>query len=162
MTELDSLDISILNLLQADNFMPQRDIGDKIGLSAAAVQRRIKRLTDTGFIISNTSVLDSQKLGNLITICVTVAMENEKIESIDEAKSLFKSCPEVQQCYYVTGDTDFILIVVVPSMHYYEQLCRRLFFANPNIKRFRSFIATDLVKIGSTITLDHLKNPRSR
>ncbi|SOD18994.1 Lrp/AsnC family transcriptional regulator [Pedobacter xixiisoli] len=162
MTELDSFDISILNLLQADNFTPQRDIGDKIGLSAAAVQRRIKRLTDTGFIVSNTSVLNSQKLGNLITICVTVAMENEKIESIDEAKSLFKSCPEVQQCYYVTGDTDFILIVVEPSMHHYEQLCRRLFFANPNIKRFRSFIATDLVKIGSKITLDHLKAPKRK
>ncbi len=160
MTELDTFDISILNLLQKDNFTPQRDIGDKIGLSAAAVQRRIKRLTETGFIMTNTSVLNSQKLGNLITICVTVAMENEKIESIDEAKFLFKSCPEVQQCYYVTGDTDFILIVVVPSMHYYEQLCRRLFFANSNIKRFRSFIATDLVKIGSNITLDHLKEAR--
>lgn len=160
MTELDSFDISILNLLQADNFTPQRDIGDKIGLSAAAVQRRVKKLTETGFIVSNTSILNSQKLGNLITICVTVSMENEKIQSIDEAKSIFKSCPEVQQCYYVTGDTDFILIVVVPTMHYYEQLCRRLFFANNNIKRFRSFIATDLVKIGSTITLDHLKKPR--
>lgn len=155
--ELDSFDIAILNLLQTDNFIPQRDIGDKIGLSAAAVQRRIKRLTETGYIMANTSILNSQKLGNLITICVNVEMESERIQAIDETKAIFKSCPEVQQCYYVTGDTDFILIVVVPSMHYYEQLCRRLFFANNNIKRFRSFIATDLVKIGSQIDIDHLK-----
>lgn len=158
MNSLDTFDIAILEMLQADNFTSQRDIGDKIGLSAAAVQRRIKRLTETGYIMANTAVLNSQKLGNLITICVNVEMESEKIEAIDETKAIFRACPEVQQCYYVTGDTDFILTIVVPSMHYYEQLCRKLFFANPHIKRFRSFIATDLVKIGTKITLDHLKH----
>ncbi|TGR95743.1 Lrp/AsnC family transcriptional regulator, partial [Mesorhizobium sp. M2E.F.Ca.ET.209.01.1.1] len=56
--------------------------------------------------------------------------------------------PQVQQCYYVTGEADFILVVTVATMADYETLTRRLFFANNNVKRFRTFVAMDRVKVG--------------
>jgi len=67
---------------------------------------------------------------------------------IDQAKQDFATASEVQQCYYVTGEADFVLVVVVASMADYESLARRLFFGNHNVKRFRTFVAMDRVKVG--------------
>ena len=71
----------------------------------------------------------------------------------DAAKRDFASVPEVQQCYYVTGEVDFMLVVVVPTMEAYEAFTRRMFFGNNNVKRFRTFVAMDRVKVGLSVPL---------
>ncbi|WP_270087204.1 Lrp/AsnC family transcriptional regulator [Sphingobacterium sp. SYP-B4668] len=154
MEELDTFDLAILNLLQKDNMRAQRDIGEEIGLSAAAVQRRVKRLKETRVIQSNVAVIDRAKVGRPISLFVEVTLDNERIELIDEAKESFKNAPEVQQCYYVTGEVDFVLIVLVTTMHDYELLTRRLFFSNSNIRNFKTFVAMDIVKCGLSVPLD--------
>ncbi len=72
---------------------------------------------------------------------------------IDAVKREFASAPEVQQCYYVTGEADFVLVIVVPTMTDYEALTRRLFFGNDNVKRFRTLVAMDRVKVGLSVPL---------
>jgi len=140
-----------------DNGISQRDIGEQIGLSAPAVQRRIRRLHNTGVIRANVAVIDPDKVGRPITLLVEVVMEAEKIDLLDAAKEHFKRAPEVQQCYYVTGGTDFILVIVVDSMHAYEELTRRLFFSNDNIRHFKTFVAMDRVKTGMELPLTLLR-----
>jgi Lrp/AsnC family transcriptional regulator, leucine-responsive regulatory protein len=151
MNDLDHFDLSILEILQKNNLTPQRDIGDRIGLSAAAVQRRIKKMRETGFIKADVSVIDTEKLSHSVTIIVEVFLERDKIDLIDEAQTLFTSAPEVQQCYYVTGESDFVLIIVVSSMKEYEQLTRRIFYSNENIKHFRTLVSMNTVKSGLEI-----------
>lgn len=90
MDNLDHFDIKILSILQEDNLLPQRDIGEKIGLSAAAVQRRIKRMRKAELIQKDTIILDREKIGQPITLIVEVELENEKINLIDEAKSFYQ------------------------------------------------------------------------
>ncbi|WP_246642493.1 Lrp/AsnC ligand binding domain-containing protein [Rhizobium croatiense] len=70
---------------------------------------------------------------------VEVEMHSESGATHDATKKSFAEAPEVQQCYYVTGEVDFILIVVIRTVGDYEAMTRRLFFANKNVKRFRSF-----------------------
>ncbi|GLS20292.1 AsnC family transcriptional regulator [Labrys miyagiensis] len=154
--ELDSFDIAILAILQRDNQTPQRLIGERVNLSAPAVQRRIKRLEADGFIRANIAVLDPARLGQRLTIVVNVDLESERVDLIDEAKRSFLAEAQVQQCYYVAGETDFVLILNVGSMTEYEGLTRRLFFANPNIKRFRTFVAMDRVKVGLGVPLNEV------
>ncbi|THF53127.1 Lrp/AsnC family transcriptional regulator [Flavobacterium supellecticarium] len=156
MENLDKFDLAILKVLQKDNLTPQRTIGESIGLSAAAVQRRIKRMRETGVISADITVINREKVGRMITLFVEVKMDSEKIELIDQAKNSFRSAPEVQQCYYVTGETDFVLVIVTPSMYDYEQLTRRLFFSNKNIKSFRTIVTLDIVKEGLEIPLDFI------
>lgn len=150
---MDQFDIAILDILQIDNQTSQRTIADRIGLSAAAVQRRIKRMREDGTIKREVTILNPKHFGDPITILVEVTLENEKIELIDQAKKSFVESPEVQQCYYVTGETDFFLVIVVPSMSEYERLTRRLFFGNENIKSFRSLIAMGIEKQGFQLPL---------
>lgn len=153
---LDRLDYKILEALQTDNHTPQRDIGDKIGLSAAAVQRRIKKMRELGIIEKNVSVIDRDKIGNNVTILVEIFLESERIALIDELKRDFSLVPEIQQCYYVTGDSDFFIVMIVPSMTYYENLTRKIFFANENIKRFRTIVVMGITKNSLEIPLDLL------
>lgn len=150
---LDRTDRAILNLLQRDNKMSQRKIAELVNLSAPAVQRRIKRLEETGVIQANVAVIDPTKVGQPIILFAQVAMESERTDLYEMAKRSFVAEPEVQQCYYVTGEADFMLVISVRSMSDYEALTRRLFFQNNNVKHFRTFVAMDRVKVGLSIPL---------
>lgn len=150
---LDAFDLAILEILQRDNATPQRVIGQAVNLSTPAVQRRVRRMEEAGVIRANVAVLDPVKVGQALTLFVEIEMISETAALIDAAKRVFLAVPEVQQCYYVTGDFDFVLIMVVPSMAVYEQLTRRLFFGNNNVKRFRTLVAMDCVKVGLSVPL---------
>lgn len=151
---LDKFDKEILAILQQDNMTSQRDIGEKIGLSAAAIQRRIKRMREEKVIVANISVIDPEMMGAQILLFVEIELDTDKIELIDEIKSSFENTPQVQQCYYVTGEVDFVLMMVVKSMKEYEALTRELFFSNTNIKRFKTFVNMHTVKTGLQIPID--------
>lgn len=156
---LDRFDRAILDILQHDNRTSQRVIGEAVNLSAPAVQRRIKRLEDTGVIRGNVALVEPASVGQSITIFVEVEFIRETSELIDAAKRAFSDTPQVQQCYYVTGEADFMLVIVVASMAEYEQLTKRLFFQNPNVKKFRTFVAMDRVKAGMTVPLAPTDGP---
>ena len=150
---LDAFDLAILRILQSDNATPQRVIAETVNLSAPSVQRRIRRMEETGVIKANIAVIDPAKIGQSITIFVEVEVISETADLIDAAKRDLAAAPEVQQCYYVTGEADFVLVIVVPAMGDYEALTRRLFFGNNNVKRFRTFVAMDRVKVGLSVPL---------
>ncbi|SEF80263.1 transcriptional regulator, AsnC family [Bosea lathyri] len=151
---LDSFDLAILEILQRDNTTPQRVIGEAVNLSAPAVQRRIKRMEEDGVIRANVALVDPDRVGQSITIFVQVEMISETADEIDAAKREFLAAREIQQCYYVTGEADFVLVVMVATMADYEALTRRLFFGNNNVKKFRTFVAMDRVKVGLTVPLE--------
>lgn len=142
-----------MRIIQKDNYTPQKEIGEQIGLSAAAVQRRIKKMTDSGVISRNVAVIDREQIGKFVTLIVEVIMERDKLIDVEAAKETFRNAPEVQQCYYVTGNADFMLVILVPSMHDYELVTHRLFFNNPNIKNFKTYVCMNLVKTGISLPI---------
>lgn len=148
MTPLDSFDLAILRLLQANNLTPQREIGAAVNLSAPSVQRRIRRMEAEGVIAANVAVVSPEAVGLPLTIVVQVELVSETPTDIDAAKAAFRAAPEVQQCHYVTGEVDFVLIVVVESMAAYEDFTRRLFFQSGNVRKFRTMVSMDRVKNG--------------
>jgi DNA-binding Lrp family transcriptional regulator len=153
MTQLDEFDRKILRLVQSDNLMPQREISERVGLSAPAVARRLQRLRSTGVIRRDISVVNEGALGRPLTIVVEVTTENERLDLIDEMKRRFASCPQVLQCYYVTGETDFILVMNASDMDEYASLARQLFFNGGNVKSFRTCVAMEKVKTDGPVPL---------
>lgn len=149
---LDAFDLAILRLLQQDCTRPQREIGEAVNLSTASVQRRIKRMEKDGVISRQSAEIDPKAVGLALTIVVEVELQVETAGRIDEIKQSFQAAPEIQQCYYVTGEVDFILIVIVRDMSDYEDLTQRLFFSNENVRRFRTLVAMDRTK--STLQLN--------
>ncbi|ABQ68230.1 transcriptional regulator, AsnC family [Rhizorhabdus wittichii RW1] len=152
--DLDSFDRKILRILQRDNMTSQREIAYQVNLSAAAVHRRIHRLHADGIVTANMAVLSPSKIGRPISVIVELEVESERPEELDQVKRSLAAAPEVQQCYYVTGEVDFIVIVSVADMSEYEEITKRLFFANPNIKKFRTYVAMDRVKTSFEMPVD--------
>lgn len=150
-TELDRFDRSILAIVQQNNLTPHRVIGERVGLSAPAVTRRLGRLRESGIIRRDVSVVDGTAVGRSLVLIVQVAADSEQIDQLDAMRNAFKACPQVQHCYYVTGEADFTLIFNVSDMHEYEQLTRNLFIENPNVKRFTTFVAMETVKAGQEV-----------
>jgi len=160
MNGLDRFDLEILRIIQKDNLTPQRKIGEMVNLSAAAVQRRIKRMHENGVIKADVSIIDPSLIGCPITIVVEVEMQHDRKELTIQAKHKFSSCKQVQQCYYVTGDVDFVLIINVATMVEYEALTQELFFDNENVKRYKTFVALDRVKVNLELPLPEWVNIR--
>jgi DNA-binding Lrp family transcriptional regulator len=150
---LDAFDLKILRLVQIDNQTSQRIIADKIGLSPPAVARRLQQLRENGVIQRDISVIDEAAVGRPLTIVVEVTTENERLDLLDAMKERFLACPQVRQCYYVTGDMDFILIMNVRDMEEYTELTRTLFFAGGNVKSFRTCVSMENVKTNGAIPL---------
>lgn len=87
-------------------------------------------------------------MGYPLTIIATVEVESEQIDLLDAMKRSFAQCPEIQQCYYVAGEWDFVLILTVRNMEAYTALTRQLFFSNNNVKRFKTLVSMSSVKVG--------------
>lgn len=151
---LDRFDLAILDILQADNTTPQRAIAHAVNLSAPAVQRRIQRLKDSGVIRANVAVLDPVKVGKPLTIVLEVHLDNERPDRTAPLRARIAAEDAVQQCYSVTGEADYLLVVNVASMADYEALTRRLFEGDDNIKRFRTSVALASLKTGLRVPLD--------
>jgi DNA-binding Lrp family transcriptional regulator len=147
---LDAYDHQLLAILQKDNRTPLRVLAEQVHLSTAAVQRRIRRMEETGVITANAAVVDPDKVGQVITILVEVHAERTQTPDLDAMKAAL-SGPEVQQCYYVTGDADFVLVLTVSTMAEYEALARRLFYDNKNVQWFRTVVVMDRVKVGLNV-----------
>jgi DNA-binding Lrp family transcriptional regulator len=144
---LDDLDRRLLAAVQADARLSQSALGARVGLSPAAVNRRLRRLTVDGFITRTTAVLAPESLGYPLTVIAQVEVESEQAEALDQVQEAFVACPQVQQCYNVTGDCDFVLVFLVRDMHQYLELTRRLFYADANVKRFKTLVVLDRTKV---------------
>ncbi|MGY6656809.1 Lrp/AsnC family transcriptional regulator [Amycolatopsis roodepoortensis] len=152
--DLDRMDVAILACLQSDARTIAEHIGAKVGLSAAAVQRRIKRLRETGVIEREVAVLSPRALGLSMTFVVMVEMERENLAVLDGFRRQVLADDNVQQCYYVTGNADFVLVVTCRDMADFETFTRRMFFDNPNVRHFTTSVAMDRVKTGLTLPLE--------
>lgn len=106
---------------------------------------------ERGVIARNSAVVNPDTIPLTITAIVELQLRDERAMTVDAAKTIFRNAPEVQQCYYVTGGTSFILIIVTSDMRTYEALTRQLFATNDLVASYRTLIALDKVKTGTGI-----------
>ncbi|MEO0635073.1 MAG: Lrp/AsnC family transcriptional regulator [Pseudomonadota bacterium] len=145
-TALDQTDRDILTALQKDARVSADMLAEQVGASRSSVQRRLKRLNESGVIIREVAQIDPDRVDAQMTFIVEVELERERVDLLDEFKRSMMALDAVQQCYYATGHADFILIVLAKSMKDYDQLTRQVFIENPNIRRFATSVVVDRVK----------------
>lgn len=153
MSELSKNDLIILRLLQENAREKLETIAFETGLSVATVQRRIKHLKSEGVITGETAIISPDAVGYTMTFLILVELERERVDQVDAFRRKIKAEPQVQQCYYITGDADFALIALAKDMQDFETLTNRLFFDDANVKRFRTSVAMNRTKIGLTVPL---------
>lgn len=143
---MDEKDLEILHLVQGNARLTAEAISLDVGLSAPAVQKRLKKMRESGVIEREIAVLSQTKLDRNMTIIVEVILERESRAHLDAFKRKMRHAACVQQCYYTTGEADFVLILIVRDIQEYERFTEENFFDESNISRFKTSVVMDRVK----------------
>lgn len=144
---LDDFDHRLLALLQRDAGRTLTALGEEVGLSASAVQRRIARYRASG-LLQQIAVLEPELLGNPVIAIVWVTMEREPARQRNAFPNRMRAAPEVQQCYQVAGELDYLVIMATPSLADYRRAAERLFKDDANIRRYDTHLVFETVKHG--------------
>ncbi|GAA6193657.1 Lrp/AsnC family transcriptional regulator [Phaeobacter sp. NW0010-22] len=144
---MDDKDLQILRLVQSNARLTAESISQDVGLSPPAVQKRLKKLRETGAIEREIAVVSPAKVGREMMIIVEVILERENLAHLDAFKRRIRTADCVQQCYYTTGEADFVLILTVKDIKEYEQFTQTHFFEESNISRFKTSVVMDRVKV---------------
>lgn len=151
---LDAIDKKILNILQKDNQITNLALAEMVNLSPPPCLRRVKRLREMGVIVKDVSLVDPFKVGQKIIVFVDITLEKQREDLLAHFERKMMEQPEVMQCYFVSGDTDYILILNVTDMQHYNEFARRVIANEANIKVFRSSFCLQRVKYETHIMLN--------
>ena len=144
--DLDDFDRRLLTLLQSDAGQTAEQLAGNVGLSASAIQRRLKRLRESGVIIRETAILDPKSLGSPVFFITSLQIEREHPELIAQLRTWLMGQEQVQQAFLVTGQGDFVLVVTAPNAESYEALMARLISENPNVRCFTTSLVLNVIK----------------
>lgn len=148
MEPIDDFDRKILGLVQIDCQMKAEAIGDLVGLSASAVQRRLKRMRETGIITAEIAVVDRKAVGNPMTFIAGMEIERENYDALSKFRLWLAKQEHIQQVYYVTGSVDLVAIITARDVEQYDEITANLMSENPQIKRIHTNVVLKDVKLG--------------
>jgi len=155
-TDLDPIDRRILGLLQADASLTAADIAQRVGLSQSPCWRRIARLDKLGLIRRRVALLDRERLGLGVMVFAQVKFARGARQSLADFEEMIRAFPEVQECYMLMGEVDFLLKVITRDVAAYEQFLRERLSRIPAVQEVRSSIALTPVKETTELPLGQL------
>jgi Lrp/AsnC family leucine-responsive transcriptional regulator len=153
MSDLDLFDRRLLALVQEDASQTSERLAEKVGLSAAACRRRLQSLKKRGVIEREVAILSPAAAGSPISVIVLVSLERDRREILDSFAKAVNAAPEVQQCWYVTGSADLVMVLSVADMAGYEAFTRQHFLGNPNVKRFETMVSMRRLKFATALPI---------
>ncbi len=136
--ELDRYDLHILKILQNDSSISMQDLGAQIGLSHTPCWRRIKKLEEHGVIIKQVALLNSKSLDLDVNVFVHVTLRQHHENALNRFEEAVGELTEVVECYTVSGETDFLLRVVVKDVEAYEKLLKGTLLQLPEVGNLSS------------------------
>ncbi len=124
--KVDSFDMRILNALQNDASLSQRDLADKVGMSQNACWRRLQRLNASGLINGSHHVIDLKALGLDLTVFVMIRTSRHSKEWSESFRLHVERLPEVVDFYRIGGEWDYLIKVVTNGMGGYDRFYQKL------------------------------------
>ena len=123
---MDDRDRRILALLQQDASMPIAEIAKQVGLSSTPCWQRIRNLEAAGIIRSRVALLDEEKIGVGVTAFVSVRTGRHAADWLQQFTEAVRGIDEIVEVYRMSGETDYLLKIVVPSIAAYDAVYQRL------------------------------------
>ncbi len=143
---MDKTDIGILRALQQDGRASAQQLSELVGLSAAPVWRRVKALEGAGVIQGYSAQVDRSKVGLAGCMFAQVSLERHSADTVENFERSVRDAPEILECYSVTGDSDYLLKILVESPAEYDRFLHRFLFNLPGIRQTRSIVALREIK----------------
>ena len=99
-------------------------------------------------------MIDPFALGYGMLAFLEVSLSNQSDEQMQIFEARMRREPEVLQCYFVSGDYDYFLVVHVLDMNAYYEFVRRVISGSGNVRNFQSRFPMKRVKFTTRIAFD--------
>ncbi|MBB2203529.1 Lrp/AsnC family transcriptional regulator [Gluconacetobacter takamatsuzukensis] len=142
--KLDHFDRALLQTLQRDAGLSQRELAERIGLSQNACWRRLHALRERGLIRHQTVLLDPESLGLGLTVFVMVRTRHHSRDWLDRFREAVVSVPNVIDFYRIAGDYDYMLKIVTTDMNAFDAIYRTL-IARVELDTVTSYMAMEAI-----------------
>ena len=156
MAKIDDIDKQILSFLNEDAFISNKEMAQRLGMSPTPIHERIKKLEQEGIIKGYKAIIDPHKLGKALTVFCEITLKEHAADYLKQFEDDAMSLKEVQECYCVSGNSDFLLKIVVSDMDDYRDFILHKLASIKNIGNAQSHFVMN--EIGNQDFSPWLKN----
>jgi DNA-binding Lrp family transcriptional regulator len=156
---IDTLDLRILERLQGDARLTNVELAKAVHLSPSPCLARVRALEEDGIIARYVTLLDPLRLGLTVSVFISVKLEKQIESALEVFETAMRGRPEVMECYLMTGDSDYLLRVVVPDMQALERFIVDFLARVPGVGNIRSSFALKQVKYQTALPLPSPEKP---
>lgn len=142
---MDKVDRDIVRLLQQDASLSARELGDAVGLTPTPCWRRVRALEDAGVITGRVALVDPAAVNLEVTALVNIRTNDHSSAWVATFQDAINQFPEIVEAFRTSGDIDYLLKVLVPSITAYDDFYKRL------------IDAVDLYDVRTTFVMEELK-----
>lgn len=131
--------------------MPVSDLAEKVGLTASPCLRRLKLLEQAGIIKGYSALVDQEKVGLPVSVFVSIKLEMQREKALEHFEAAIRNCPEVVECYLMTGPRDYLLRVVAKDLAAYERFLKETLTRVEGVASIESSFALTQVKYANAL-----------
>jgi Lrp/AsnC family transcriptional regulator, leucine-responsive regulatory protein len=153
MAKLDSVDVAILERLQSNARITNVELARAVNLTASPCFNRVRALERSGVIDRHVTLLNTERLGLRLNVFIQVSLEKQREEALHKFEDAIALRPEVMECYLMTGDSDYLLRVLVRDIRDLELFILNSLSRIPGVSNIRSSIALKQVRYKTTVPL---------
>lgn len=151
--DLDTIDINILNHIQGNAKLSNVELAERVHLSPSPCLARVRSLEKAGIISRYVTLLNPQSVGLNVSVFIQISLEKQAKKELDVFETAIRKRPEVMECYLMTGESDYLLRVVVPDVQALEHFIIHELTRIPGIANIRSSVALKQVKYDTALPL---------
>lgn len=155
--DLDAIDLRILDELQQNARLSNVELAARVHLSPSPCLARVRALEEAGLISRYVTLLNPLALGLSVSVFIQIRLERQVERALELFQDAISAYPEVMECYLMTGDSDYLIRVVVPDVQALERFIVDELSKIPGVANIRSSFALKQVKYKTALPLPHGK-----
>jgi Lrp/AsnC family leucine-responsive transcriptional regulator len=156
----DRIDLKILQALQADGRMTNRDLANMVGLSPSACLARVKKLAAEGVITGYHAAIRTELFRPTMIVLVEITVKQHLIEVFDRFDDFLQGLPQVLEASRVSGTIDYFLKIMVSDIQEWRDIARQLLREEYGVEKMASHIVVVEAKLFSGYPV--IEGPRPR
>lgn len=150
---VDAASIRILEELQRNSELSTAELAERVGLSQTPCWRRQKELEELGYIKRYAAIVDRRKVGLMVCCHAHVTLNRHAAGVVEEFENAIQLRDEVVECYETTGNSDYLIKVVVPDMEAYQAFLHDVLFKLQGVGNINTAVALREVKYSTALPL---------
>lgn len=158
---MDGFDVKLLEALQQDGRRTNNELAEQIGLSASQCSRRRAALEEAGVIRRYDAVVSPEAVGLDVLVFVNITLATHSPDNARHFRDLIERLDEVQECYAMSGEADYIVKMSVPNLKALSQILNDVFLPHPSVAHVKSSIVLDRLKQTGRLSLQHLNKSKA-